>query len=67
MHRLKAKVALEKISNWCEVNKLTINYKKTKYMVVKHTKIPIEPSLEVNGLKIAMVQQYEYLGMVLEL
>ena len=35
-------------------------------MVVKHTKIPIEPLLEVNGLKIATVQQYKYLGMLLD-
>ena len=62
----KAKEALEKISIWCEVNKLTINYKKTKYMLVKHIKIPVEPSLEVNGLKIATVQQYVYLGMLLD-
>ena len=62
----KAKEALGKISIWCEVNKLTINYKKTKYMLVKHTKIPVEPSLEVNGLKIATVQQYVYLGMLLD-
>ena len=39
---VKAKEALEKITNWCEVNKLTISYKKTKYMIVKHTKIPTE-------------------------
>ena len=63
---VKAKEALGKIINWCEINKLSINYKKTKYMVVKHTKIPAEPSLEVNGLKINTVQQYEYLGMLLD-
>ena len=62
----KAKVTLEKIMQWCEVNKLSINYKKTKYMVVKHTKVPTEPCLEVNGLKINTVQQYEYLGMLLD-
>ena len=35
-------------------------------MVVKHTKIPTEPSLELNGFKISTVQQYEYLGMLLD-
>ena len=62
----KAKDALEKIMFWCEVNKLTINYKKTKYMVVKHTKISAEPCLSVDGVKISTVQQYEYLGMLLD-
>ena len=51
---------------WCEVNKLSINYKKTKYMVVKHTKTPTEPCLEINGLKISTVHQYEYLGELLD-
>ena len=62
----KVEDALRKIMSWCEVNKLTINYKKTKYMVVKHTKIPTEPSLTVDGIKISTVQQYEYLGMLLD-
>ena len=62
----KARDALGKIMHWCEVNKLTINYKKTKYMVVKHTKIPAEPCLLVDGTKISTVQQYEYLGMLLD-
>ena len=62
----KAEEALGKIMYWCEVNKLTINYKKTKYMVVKHTKIPTEPSLKLGDVKISTVQQYEYLGMLLD-
>ena len=41
-------------------------YKKTKYMVVKHTKIPTEPCLSVGDIKINTVQQYEYLGMLLD-
>ena len=62
----KAKVALGKIMRWCEANKLSINYKKTKYMIVKHTKVPAEPSLEIGDIKINSVQQYEYLGMLLD-
>ena len=31
---IKSELALEKIMFWCEVNKLSINYKKTKYMTV---------------------------------
>ena len=62
----KAKVALGKIMRWCEANKLSINYKKTKYMIVKHTKVPAGPSLEIGDIKINSVQQYEYLGMLLD-
>ena len=62
----KAKESLGKIMYCCEVNKLSINYKKTKYMVVKHTKIAVEPCLEFGDVKINTVQQYEYLGMLLD-
>ena len=35
-------------------------------MAVKHTKIPAEPCLEIGDFKISTVQQYEYLGMLLD-
>ena len=62
----KAKSAMGKIMTWCEMNKLSINYKKTKYMIVKHTKVPAEPNLEIGHVKIGTVRQYEYLGMLLD-
>ena len=64
---IKAELALEKIMSWCEVNKLSINFKKTKYMSIKHTKEAAEPNLSTkNGHTIGSVQQYEYLGMLLD-
>ena len=64
---VKSEQALEKIMYWSEVNKLSINYKKTKYMTVKHTKVDAEPNLNArNSCTIGSVQQYEYLGMLLD-
>ena len=59
----KAEKGLKSMLYWYEVNRLTINYKKTKYMIIKHTKVSI---LEVKGSKVSTVQQYEYLGMLLD-
>ena len=32
--------SIGKMAMWCEANKLSINYSKTKYMTVKHKKVP---------------------------
>ena len=34
----KCSKGLDKVSTWCEANKLSMNYKKTKYMIIKHKK-----------------------------
>ena len=62
----KAEQKLGKMSNWCQANKLSINYGKTKFMTIKHTKIPKEPELRSTGGKVSTVHQYEYLGMILD-
>ena len=62
----KAEKALEEVLYWCEINKLSINYQKTKYMIVKHAKTLSDPSVTVNGSKITTVNRYEYLGMLLD-
>ena len=51
---------------WSEENELSINFTKTKYMIVKHTKVPTEPEFVFDGHKINTVHQYEYLGMILD-
>ena len=54
------------ICNWCKVNKLTINAKKTKHMLVLRNQTLIDAcsSLEVNiaGSILANVSYYKYLG-----
>ena len=64
---IKSEQALEKIMYWSEVNKLSINYKKTKYMIVKHAKVDAKPNLTTRNCNmIVLVQQYEYLGLLLD-
>ena len=62
----KAQKVFQKMSVWCEANKLSINAEKTKYMVIRHTKAPQEPNFSVQGGKISTVHQYEYLGILLD-
>ena len=52
---VKAQKFFQKMSTWCEANKLTINMAKTKYMVVRHTKPPQEPNFKVDKTKLNMV------------
>ena len=62
----KAQIIFQKMSLWCEANKLTVNADKTKYMVIRHTKAPHEPNFTAQGYKISTVHQYEYLGILLD-
>ena len=62
----KAQTVFQKMSVWCEVNKLSINAEKTKYIVIRHTKAPQEPNFLVRGEKISTVHHYEYLGILLD-
>ena len=63
---VKAQNVFQKMSTWCEANKLTINVEKTKYMVVKYTKPPQEPNFTTNKTKLSTVHHYEYLGFLLD-
>ena len=57
---------LNKISAWLASNKLSLNVKKTKFMVF-HTaqrKI-IYPKLIINNVEIEMVRQFNFLGIIL--
>ena len=62
----KAQKALQRVYNWCQANKLTINVDKTKYMIVRYMKVQHEPELKIKQMKINTVRHYEYLGMTLD-
>ena len=62
----KAQKALDEIVTWCEENKLTINRGKTKFMLVKHTKVSGESQIKLGNYKIGTVSTHEYLGMVID-
>ena len=64
---IKTRLAFKSMQRWCNANKWSINFTKTKYMIIKHTKVPNEPTLIVESNNISTVNQYEYLyGMILD-
>lgn len=60
---------LNRISNWCNNRKLSINSKKTKVMILginsrnKQLKLPCP--LSINGVILETVSKYKYLGLTL--
>ena len=64
---LKLQQDVNRIDNWVDVNKLTRNSKKCKYMIVSRLRGRSVPSctLNLNGQTLDRVHQYKYLGVVL--
>ena len=59
---------LSKVYDWLGVNKLSLNVKKTKYIVFHAINKNIEgviPELSINGIIIERVQNFNYLGIFL--
>ena len=63
---IKAQKALTKLTLWCEANKLTVNFGKTKYMVVKHIKSQNPQEISMYNNVVGTVNHFEYLGMTLD-
>ena len=58
---------LSNISDWLAVNKLSLNVKKTKYMVFHHInkKIPDSLQLHINSITIDRVKDFNFLGLTI--
>ena len=68
--RIQSQNDLDNLASWCKCNKLSINIKKTKSMVVgtrsmvkKHTAVP---RLKISGTPLEYVFQYKYLGVTID-
>ena len=59
---------LDKIMQWCEKNRLTLNIKKTKCMFINPLNEPSSANdcLHINNSKFDIVKHFEYLGMNLD-
>ena len=63
---LSLQAKMDKIYKWCIFNRLIINEKKTKYMIVTPEKSEIVSKISIGTQSIGKVKQYEYLGMILD-
>ena len=59
---------IDLLKHWCDVNKLTINVKKTKIVLfnVKQELRSQFPSVKINNKPLEIVSQYKYLGITLD-
>ena len=57
--------ALVALSSWCIINSLTINEKKTKWMLF-HNVAHLNPVFKLNGVIIERVYDFQYLGLVID-
>ena len=55
-----------KIEKWMHCNKLSLNHKKTKYMLVHSKRSNIAFNLYINNNKIEQVASFEYLGVIID-
>ena len=60
---------LEKITNWVDANKLSLNAGKTKFMMFRKKRGKIQqnsiPDIQIKGTKIKMVPEFDFLGFVI--
>jgi hypothetical protein len=57
---------LAKISDWLKVNKLSLNVKKTKFMIFHTPQKKLTPlSLNIDGTKIDRVTDFNFLGLMI--
>ena len=56
------------VSKWCELNKMSINISKTKFMLISPSTndCTVIPSLYINDTKLSQVHVYEYLGVQID-
>ena len=60
---------IENITEWLAVNKLSLNAKKTKYMIFHHPQRNIKhiiPNLTINGIIIERVSSFNFLGLTID-
>ena len=58
---------LDKITDWLTSNKLSLNVKKTKFMVFHtHQKVVHYQILKINNIPIEQVKQFNFLGLIID-
>ena len=55
---------LKNVSEYCNLNKLTINCKKTKCLIFNKTGRLIREKISMNGVPLENVREYKYLGFI---
>ena len=61
-------IELEKIYNWLAVNKLSLNVRKTKFMIfhTPGTRLNYIPKVSINGIDLERVSEFNFLGLTIQ-
>ena len=61
-------IEVQKIIKWLRVNKLSLNLKKTHFMIFRKSRgrILIDTDLVIDGVKIEMVEKTKFLGIIID-
>ena len=59
-------VELEKVFVWLASNKLTLNIKKSKYMIITNKKKLPDFAVKFNGMSLECCKSYKYLGVIID-
>ena len=54
------------ISNWMKINKLTINYAKTEYIIITNKKVKLDYTVKIDQTTIKRSKCIKYLGVLLD-
>ena len=57
---------LDILTTWCQQNKLTINICKTKHMCITNRKSPLNQKIQIDGVNLNNVENFEYLGIKID-
>ena len=58
---------IDRFTTWCDDNFLDLNVKKTKELIIDFRRKPADiPDLYINGVKVERVNEYKYLGTVID-
>ena len=55
-------VELKRLKTWFDINKLSLNITKTKYMIFGTRKINHQATIKINGMEIERVKENKFLG-----
>ena len=58
--------ALDKVITWLDVNKLSLNVKKSKMMIFYNRKKPITPDIKLNNIPVEEVDNFKFLGITID-
>ena len=60
------KTSLKHLIEWCDYNRLYVNWSKTFIMVITNKRVVIPQFIEYNNIKIEIVKQFKLLGVIID-